>query len=150
MGKDEHVLGGHLYMPDLGQPSCKKTTNQILEDDGSYDVENEAVFENDDDLCEEEEKFECPCNFFEAVKRLKNMLVAVEFECGGCCKKAVGILRCVEPDFIQLFRPPGSLVTVQIFCPGAKDCETECACEANIKFKRIISVEQLANQTCPS
>ena len=115
--------------------------------DHCCDEENDE--EDDEELCEEEEKFECPRNFFEAVERLKHLLVAVEFECGGCCKKAVGILRCVKPDFIQLFRPPNKLVQIQMFCPGLCDFTTECACEANIRFERIISVEQVAIQHCP-
>lgn len=112
-------------------------------------IDRDAEIDDEEELCEEEEKFECPENFFKAVERLKLRLVAVEFECAGCCKKAVGTLRCVKPDFIQLFRPQGGLVQIQMFCPGTCDITTECACEANIKFEKIISVEEVANQKCP-
>jgi len=164
LSKDDNKLDGHIVASEFTPTGCTKTDKSpiyysVVEniddvyDEGVYDFENDITYEFNgddlDDLCEEEKKFECPANFFEAVKRLKGLLVAVEFECGDCCKKAVGILRCVEPDFVQLFRPPGGLVTVQIFCPGVKTCDVECACEINIKFKRIISVEQLANQKCP-
>lgn len=144
-------LGKDVFFQD-GEVFISESIDRF--DEGTYDVEDDCYYKGDnydldDDICEEEEKFECPANFFESVKRLINLLVAVEFECAGCCKKAVGILRCVKPDFIQLFRPPGKLVTVQMFCPGMSDCNTECACEANIRFEKIISVEQLANQKCP-
>ncbi|MCL4442418.1 MAG: hypothetical protein M1609_18040 [Firmicutes bacterium] len=139
MGTEDYILDGE---------NLTGFCDEGYVDAGHY-YEETKDDENDDGLCEEEKKFECPRNFFEAIKRLKNLLVAVEFECAGCCKKAVGILRCVESDFVQLFRPPGNLVQVQLFCPGLCDFPTECACEANIRFEKIISVEQLANQQCP-
>lgn len=164
MGNYTYLDDDDIYISDTILGDCsqsgKETAGYAIEqnksnlcEEGEYEVDLDDYdeFENEfmDDICDEEEKFECPPNFFEAVKRLKNLLVAVEFECAGCCKKAVGILRCVNKDFIQLFRPPGKLVTVQMFCPGINDCNTECACEANIRFDKIISVEQLANQKCP-
>lgn len=160
--KDGDIPASELTRPSSIQTSIDSTYYIVENTDNLYsDSYDEVLYEiaensdrdvdldDEEELCEEEKKFECPKNFFEAVERLKLRLVAVEFECAGCCKKAVGILRCVKPDFIQLFRPQGGLVQIQIFCPGQCDIATECACEANIRFEKIISVEEVANQKCP-
>lgn len=76
--------------------------------------------------------------------------VAVEFECGGLCKKATGVLTCIAPDFIRLERPTAnSFVTVMIFF-GTECPIEECAAEIIIKKCKIISVELCPEfGTCP-
>lgn len=69
--------------------------------------------------------------------------VAVEFECGGLCKKAVGVLRCVAPDFIRLVRHgtgPSDFVKITIFYGNECPIE-ECAEEIVIKKCKITSIE---------
>lgn len=75
--------------------------------------------------------------------------VAVEFECGGLCKKAIGVLTCIAPDFIRLVSPAGSFVRVSVFFGNECPIE-ECADQIIIKKCKIISVEVCPFfTTCP-
>lgn len=79
----------------------------------------------------------------------QDRLVAVEFECGGLCKKAIGLLTCIAPDFIRLTSPLGSFVRVSIFF-GTECPIEECADQIIIKKCKIVSVEACpAFGTCP-
>lgn len=80
----------------------------------------------------------------------QDRVVAVEFECGGLCKKATGVLTCIAPDFIRLERPAvDSFVTVTIFF-GTECPIEECADQIIIKKCRIIAVELCPSfGTCP-
>lgn len=68
--------------------------------------------------------------------------VAVEFECAGCCKKAIGILKSIAPNFIRLVSHPCycPFVKVTVFCGNNPPVE-ECAKEIIIKKNNIIAVE---------
>lgn len=76
--------------------------------------------------------------------------VAVEFECGGLCKKATGVLTCITPDFVRLESPSVTgFVEVTIFF-GTECPIVECASEIIIKKCRIVAVELCpAFGTCP-
>ena len=73
----------------------------------------------------------------------QDRLVAVEFECGGLCKKATGVLTCIAPDFIRLERPgPTDADFVQVTIFFGNECPIEeCAAQIVIKKCRIIAVE---------
>lgn len=82
----------------------------------------------------------------------QDRLVAVEFQCGGILKKAVGVLTCITPDFIRLERPgplDSDFVEITIFfgtvCPIV-----ECAAEIIIQRCLICAVELCPSfGTCP-
>ena len=80
----------------------------------------------------------------------QDRLVAIEFECGGLCKKATGVLTCIGSDFVRLERPAvDSFVSVIIFF--GTDCPIEeCADQIIIKKCKIIDVELCPEfGTCP-
>lgn len=103
--------------------------------------------EVEDDFDIDEEKGLCPReDFCMVIRRFKNRRVAVEFECGGCCKKASGILKCVDQEYVLLIAPAGKRVLVEIFCQGLKEPVVECASQAVIRCEKIVSVELAAEE----
>ncbi len=148
MAKNTYFPGGNLYKQDCQAGSDR---NEIYVD-YAVDEDEEKVENSSDinDFCDSDEKKElCPNDFLSAIKRFKSRLVTVEFASNGCIKKATGILKCIEKDFVLLVRPAKKLVPVLMFCQSIKGPVVECACELVIRFKEIISVERPANQNCP-
>ena len=78
-------------------------------------------------------------------KNFQDKPVAVEFECGGCCKKAIGVLTCIAPNFIRLESEDDEevpFVRVTTLCPSMNCPIEECSKEIVIKECSIISVER--------
>jgi len=89
-------------------------------------------------------------DFLRFLTKYQDCPVAVEFECGGFCKKAIGILTCIAPGFIRLERGGCyPFVRITLF-NGNNPPEEECAEEIIIKKHTIIAVERLPfNDKCP-
>ncbi len=78
-------------------------------------------------------------------KNFQNKPVAVEFECGGCCKKAIGVLTCIAPNFIRLESEDDHevpFVRITTLCPSMPCPVEECAKEIVIKECSIIAIER--------
>ena len=148
MADNTHLPGRNLFKQGSQAGTvCNEIYVDYAIDEDDTDSEDSIDI---DDFCDLDEKEElCPKDFFSAIKRFKGRLVTVEFACDGCLKKASGILKCIEKDFILLVRPAKKLIPVLMFCQAMKGPVVECACEVVIRFKEIISVELSANQNCP-
>lgn len=78
-------------------------------------------------------------------KNFQDKPVAVEFECGGCCKKAIGVLTCITPSFIRLESEDDEevpFVRITTLCPSMNCPVEECAKEIIIKECSIIAIER--------
>ena len=106
----------------------------------------EEIAEVEDDFDIDEEKEICPPDFLSTLNRFRKKLVTAEFECAGCCKKATGILICINKDSILLTRPHGKTVVIKLFCQGMKRPEIECARQTVILIEKLISVELASDQ----
>ncbi|MHB9093106.1 MAG: hypothetical protein ACYC21_00425 [Eubacteriales bacterium] len=148
MANNTYLPGSNLLKQGFQAGSrCNQIYVDYAEDEDDAKVEDSSDI---DDFCDADEKKElCPSDFLSAIKRFKGRLVTVEFASDGCVKKATGILKCIEKDFVLLVRPERKLVPVLMFCQSMKGPVVECACEVVIRFKEIISVERPANQNCP-
>lgn len=148
MANNPYFPGKNLYKQGFqARSGCNElyVDYAVVEDD----AEDEDSSDNDD-FCDADEKEKlCPPDFLSAIRRFRGRLVTVEFASDGCIKKATGILKCIEKDFVLLVRPAQKLIPVLMFCQSIKGPVVECACEVVIRFKEIISVELPAKQNCP-
>jgi len=81
-------------------------------------------------------------------KEYCNEIVIVEFCCGEFIKKALGCLKAVGTDFLELSGTRGT-ITIDIYGPrGIIDTEKQ-ARKLLIPLERVCGVELLSRKCCP-
>lgn len=80
-------------------------------------------------------------DFQTLLENYQNLPVAVEFECGGCCKRAAGVLNGTGPNYVIIGSPQGSFVRITTYC-GSNPPVEEVAAAIIIKKHSIVAVER--------